>query len=607
MDIEKKKRGAFKNMIYICKQTWLYKKSCFFIILFKGITATLILTILNYTTKYIVADITAQVKINELIKTIAIFVGALFVTKIFDIYLVNKLEYLPIYVRFKQFLKLNKLVNTMDYEMLESPKILDAYQLASRAADGNYNGLEGMIRDVDHTWTNILKIVSQMIILSFLSIWLALIPLVICFIQYLIFVKIIKIDKEICWTPISPYWRKMWYMKHISSDFKYAKDIRTYNMTSYIHEKHQKVDDEAHSMIAKSKNLWIKYGAITHFSIILLINISIYAFVVYKTYIGEIDIANCVFYISSAYTLFQAISGTFYSLAGISRHSLEVDDYRNFMEMKVDKKDITGKLEELNSFDIEFKNVSFKYPNQQNWALKNVSIKIPYGTKLAVVGLNGAGKSTFIKLLLRLYEPTEGEILIDGKNINSFDKDEYYKLFAPLFQNVEMYAMKINENVSMKLENDTNLDKVSKVLSSVGLMSKIKDFPLELQTPVLKIIDENGVDFSGGEKQKIALARALYKESKFIILDEPTSALDALAEYELYLEFNNMVKDKTAVFISHRLSSTQFCDYIAYFADGSIVEYGSHEELMKQNGKYKDLFNVQSKYYKEDHENETNS
>ena len=216
-----------------------------------------------------------------------------------------------------------------------------------------------------------------------------------------------------------------------------------------------------------------------------------------------------------------------------------------------------------------------------------------------MVGLNGAGKTTFIKLLLRLYDVTEGEILLNGIDIRRFKREEYYRLFAPVFQNVELFAFPMAENVSMKRPEDTDKARAEDCLIKAGMQEKLESLAKGVDTEVLKVLHDDGIDLSGGEKQKLALAKALYKNAPVMVLDEPTAALDALAEYELYKNFDEIIGNKSAVYISHRLSSTRFCDSIAMFKAGELVEYGTHEELLKQNGAYAEMYEIQAQYYKE--------
>ncbi len=266
--------------------------------------------------------------------------------------------------------------------------------------------------------------------------------------------------------------------------------------------------------------------------------------------------------------------------------------------MRIKKK--TRDIHIDSSYEIEFKNVSFKYPKTDKYIYKNLSLKIKKGQRLAIVGINGAGKTTFVKLLCRLYEPTSGEILINGVNIQSFSKEEYYKILSVVFQEVKTFAFTVAENVSLENLEEVDREKVLHCIEKAGVGDKINSLEKGIDTSLLKILDGEGIELSGGENQKLALARALYKNGKIVILDEPTSVLDAVAEYNIYKGFDELIGDKTAIYISHRLASTKFCDVIAFFENGEIVEYGTHEELLKKNGKYSDMFNIQAQYYKEE-------
>ncbi len=247
-------------------------------------------------------------------------------------------------------------------------------------------------------------------------------------------------------------------------------------------------------------------------------------------------------------------------------------------------------------YDIEFRNVSFKYAGSENYALKNINLTFNVGERLAVVGMNGSGKTTFIKLMCRLYDPTEGEIYMNDFNVRKYDYRQYLDLFSVVFQDYSLLALPLGNNVSSSATWDG--EKAEKCLQEVGFGERYAEMAKGLETPIYKNFDDEGVNVSGGEAQKIALARALYKDAPFIILDEPTAALDPIAEAEIYAKFDEIVGDKTAIYISHRLSSCRFCDKIAVFDNGEIVQVGSHEELLSdENGKYYELWTAQAQYY----------
>ncbi len=249
-----------------------------------------------------------------------------------------------------------------------------------------------------------------------------------------------------------------------------------------------------------------------------------------------------------------------------------------------------------NQYEIEFRNVSFRYPSTEQYALRDFSLKLRVGERMAIVGMNGSGKTTMIKLLCRLYDPQEGEILLNGVDIRKFDREEYVKLFSVVFQDFGLLSMPLGQNVASSMEVDGEL--ALDCLRKAGLGERVKQLSKGLDTYLYQDIADDGVEVSGGEAQKIALARALYKDAPFVLLDEPTASLDPLSEYEIYSGFDAMTGNKTAIYISHRLSSCRFCDDIAVFHEGRLVQRGSHEELLKdEQGKYYELWQAQAQYY----------
>ena len=253
---------------------------------------------------------------------------------------------------------------------------------------------------------------------------------------------------------------------------------------------------------------------------------------------------------------------------------------------------------------IEFRNVSFTYEGSEKPVLTNVSFKINADEKIALVGNNGAGKTTIVKLLCGLYPPTSGEILIDGKSINDIGVEKYQDMISVLFQDTSPIALSIAENVCGCEPKDVDRKKLQDCLEKAGLLEKVNTLTKKEETYITPILDEKGVVLSGGETQKLLLAKAMYKDGPMLILDEPTSALDPIAESRIYEEYNQLANKKTAVFISHRLASTKFCDRILFLDNGQIVEEGSHDQLMKNGGKYREIFDIQSHYYKEEVSNE---
>ncbi len=316
---------------------------------------------------------------------------------------------------------------------------------------------------------------------------------------------------------------------------------------------------------------------------------------------GAITVGSVIRFAGCLGGLVDAVSGLFYSfseLALSARRQLSTLELIGLQD-EMYKGTLPVEKRSDGEYQIEFRNVSFRYPGADHYALKNFSMKLNIGEKLAIVGMNGSGKTTMIKLLCRLYDPQEGEILLNGVNIRKFRQDEYCRLFAVVFQDFMLYPFPLAQNVAV----DTSYDetRVRRCLDDAGFGMRMPSLENGLDTCLYKDYDDSGIEISGGEAQKIALARAIYKDAPFILLDEPTAALDPLAEYEIYTNFDKIIGTKTAVYISHRLSSCRFCEKIAVFDEGRLVQMGSHEELAAdKTGKYYELWNAQAQYYKEE-------
>lgn len=338
-------------------------------------------------------------------------------------------------------------------------------------------------------------------------------------------------------------------------------------------------------------------------SISVIVTGLIYVFVCLKALGGAFGLDMVTQYIGSATALFIAISDLFTSLISLKNNGMflepvfEILDTPNAMY----KGSLTTEKRSDRNYEIEFKDVSFKYPESDDYALRHVNMKFRVGERLAVVGMNGSGKTTFIKLLCRLYDPDEGEILLNGINIQKYKYDEYMDIFSIVFQDFNLLALPLGQNVAGCKNYDS--ERVNDCLRKAGFGDRLDSLENGLETSLYRELDNDGINVSGGEAQKIAIARALYKDAPFIILDEPTAALDPIAEAEIYSKFNDIVGDKTAIYISHRLSSCKFCDEIVVFDHGNVIEQGTHDALIEKNGKYTELWNAQAQYYKATDEN----
>ena len=322
-----------------------------------------------------------------------------------------------------------------------------------------------------------------------------------------------------------------------------------------------------------------------------------YAFVCLKAWAGAFSVGSVAQYVAAITALSENINqlmttwGELRTNAVILRETFAFFDTPNPMYQG----SLTTEKRSDRQYEIEFRDVSFRYPGTETWALRHVNMKFQVGSRLAVVGENGSGKTTFIKLLCRLYDPTEGEILLNGIDIRKYDYRDYLALFSVVFQDFQLLSFPLGQNVAASLRYHSG--RAASCLDLAGFGERLSSLPQGLETPLCQEFDEAGVQVSGGEAQKIALARALYKDAPFVVLDEPTAALDPVAEMEVYQNFDRIVGDKTSVYISHRLSSCKFCDEIAVFDHGRIVQLGSHSSLVDAPGKYQDLWQAQAQYY----------
>ena len=327
----------------------------------------------------------------------------------------------------------------------------------------------------------------------------------------------------------------------------------------------------------------------------------IYLLVCIKAWAGAFGLGTATQYIGSVTSFFGGFSELMKCIGVMRINSSFLDTVFELLDTPntMYQGSLTTEKRSDIQYDVEFRDVSFKYPGSEAYALRHVNMKFKVGSRLAVVGMNGSGKTTFIKLLCRLYDPTEGEILLNGINIRKYRYDDYMKIFSVVFQDFQLLALPLGQNVAASQTYDAA--RVLDCLNKAGFGEKLAKMPHGLDTYLYKSVDTEGVDVSGGEAQKIAIARALYKDSPFIILDEPTAALDPIAEAEIYSKFDEIAGDKTAVYISHRLSSCKVCDEIAVFDSGSVIQQGTHSDLLAdESGKYFELWNAQAQYYKKD-------
>ncbi|MBN2604645.1 MAG: ABC transporter ATP-binding protein [Bacilli bacterium] len=387
------------------------------------------------------------------------------------------------------------------------------------------------------------------------------------------------------------------YLRDSAMDYKISKDVRLFHidklLSDKIRENCQNFGTSYGTIAKKAGKMNAKGGMLNN-----LVLYAAYTVIGIKAILGLISVGNVLLLVSAVTMFNTAIVQIVNYVTSAATQTKYLALYRQYLE--TDTKLYQGTLpvekRDDGQYTFEFKNVTFHYPNNDDIILNNVSFKLTTGKKLAIVGPNGAGKTTFIKLLCRLYDPTDGVILLNGIDIKKYDYNEYIGLMSIVFQDFKLFSTTIRDNVKGGLIGDD--DRILHHLDQAGFIDRIKKLPKGIDTYLYSDFGEQGVEISGGEAQKIAIARALYKDSPLVILDEPTSALDPISEYEIYTKFDKLVEQKTAIYISHRMSSCRFCDNIIVFSKGEIIQSGNHSELLRDaEGLYHSMWSAQAKYY----------
>ena len=594
----KKKGTLLSNLKYIMGYAWSQDKVLFAQCGVYTILASIAPFIGIFLPKFLIDELLGQRRIEIILMTL---IGFFLLSSVVNYSIAwLRCAYSPrvTKIRTDYITMISDKIMKMDFKNTEDPEVLNKIKSVMNAVMSNNTGVEGVYHTLLGLFGRLTAFVGYISIVLFLSPWILLFLIINVLIIYALTMRVKKYEysqKE----KAADKDRRTFYVFDTMYDFAYGKDIRIYDLKNILIDKFKKFRGER---IDISNDVQEKQLKVKIVDVILLVirECVVYGYLIYNVLFTGMGIGDFTMYFSTINGFGDWMKGILDDLANIKAQNMYLDDMREFLEIKSENKEKTRDIPIDSSYEIEFKNVSFKYPKTDKYIYKNLSLKIKKGQRLAIVGINGAGKTTFVKLLCRLYEPTSGEILINGVNIKDFSKEEYYKILSVVFQDIKTFAFTVAENVSLENLEEVDREKVLHCIEKAGVGDKINSLQKGIDTSLLKILDGEGVELSGGENQKLALARALYKNGKIVILDEPTSALDAVAEYNIYKGFDELIGDKTAIYISHRLASTKFCDVIAFFENGEIVEYGTHEELLKKNGKYSDMFNIQAQYYKEE-------
>ncbi len=602
------------------KEAYSFEPKMIIISIVQGIFQAIMPFVSLFFTSWILNILFVNPSFEELTPVIAVTLVVTFFASL----LANGLEHYRVALiyqaRDKKEMKINNKVIFMDYELIEKSEV---HEMRSYLAMSELSGGQGLFYIFNNTKTLINMLCSMLISLGFvLTLFIAEIPsdnplsylnsywfLTGFIVGYIIYFMYASKVYERAVDALNDMLEKASQINNTFGfimtqlmDYQSGKEIRLYNQQkiySTVIDDTSKVTSEALTNMQNEEN---KGTIKLHILIHLFLGLG-FLFSAFKAIGGAILPGSIVIYTGAVSNFVQSFPEFVSEFSQLYNNNKVLKKYFEFLDLKSVKHEGTLPVEKRvdNEYELEVLNVSFKYPGTEEYVLKNINFKLTIGEKMAIVGMNGSGKTTFIKLLSRLYDPTEGEILLNGIDIRKYDYDDYLRLFSVVFQDFGLYSFNLGQNVAASTEYDE--ERVMSAIKDAGFYERYTKMPNGLDTYLYQNFEKDGVEISGGEAQKIAMARAIYKDAPIVILDEPTAALDPIAEFEIYSQFDKIVGQKTALFISHRLSSCRFCDEIVVFDEGRIVQRGTHNELVrKKKEKYYELWNAQAQYYVEDNE-----
>lgn len=490
---------------------------------------------------------------------------------------------------------LSEKVMEMDYQYTEEPWALEKIQLSKNGIKYS-QGIVGIMESLESGVISIILLFTCVgIIVTGTPVIMAVIAVLVIF--HFIFGKKLSEIEIGYFEKNAEFDRCFDYVHWKLSDIRYGKDIRLYNSSELMLDKvnyyNGKLTEQMKDQAQESRKVQVADSLV-----ILIQNSFVFAYLGIQICRKKLSLGSFSMYIGAANSFSEQVNNLIRSFLELCKKSYFMNEYIMFVNSDIEKKSGDRIPEIKEDSVIEFRNVSYQYPNTDHFVLKDFSMKLSHGQKLAIVGMNGAGKSTLVKLLMRLYEPSEGEILLNHVNIREYNYKSYLQLFGTVFQDFKILSCSISENISLSEANQSDRKRIEDVVALTGLEEKVKSLKQGLDTSVFKFFDDNGIEPSGGEQQKIAMARVVYHDAPIMILDEPTASLDPIAEENVFSQFNSITSGKTAIYISHRLSSCKFCDQIAVIEDGKLSDMGTHDELVKhQGGLYQRMFLKQSQYY----------
>ena len=594
---EKPKYNTVQNIGWMVKIAWNNRKR---VLLFCVLTAMLEV-LLNLTQLYIAPEVLERVEQRSpmwmLLTTIAVFTAALFIINGFKEYVKQNTLFARVDVRSAIIGKVAKKCNMTSYPNTLDADFIKMREKAHLACEGNGQATEHIWQTLTMLLKNIGGLIIYLTILSRIDAVLLLVVIATCFAGFFVSRytnnwRYARRDEE------EQYFQKKYYLRNKSESVELAKDIRIFGLQNWLNE----LLDQIH-------NLYLDFSLrcervevladITEAILTVARNGIAYVYLINMALNEGLSVSEFLLYFTAVTTFTAWVMGILQQMSALHKECLDISRLREFLDYPEPFKFENGEdIPKSESYELKLENVSFRYPGAETDTIHGLNLTVRPGEKLAIVGLNGAGKTTVVKLLCGLLDPTEGVVLLNGKDIRDYNRRSYYDLFSAVFQEFSVLDVTIAEQIAQTTV-DIDYDKIADCIEKAGLTSTIEKLPKGLETHVGREVHLDGVLFSGGQTQRLMLARALYKNGPILLLDEPTAALDPIAENDIYMKYSEMTSGKTSLFISHRLASTRFCDRIIFIADGGIKEEGTHESLLALGGEYANLFEVQSRYYQE--------